>query len=143
MRVVLDTNVIVSGVISPAGPPDAILRAWRRGSVQLIISAPLLVELTDVLARPRIRKRTGFTSADEAALIAELSDTAIIVAPAEQLAVLTDPDDNRLLEAALAGHADYIVSGDSIVVGLASFREVQLVTPSRFLALLTAEPQAD
>jgi putative PIN family toxin of toxin-antitoxin system len=144
MRAVLDTNVIVSAVLSSSGPPDAILRAWRRGRFQLIISAPLLQELVGVLARPAIRRRAGFSPEESAELVATIADTAVVVEPSDEIHVFAeDPDDNRLLEAAVAARADYIVSGDKLVVALASFRDSQIISPARFLVLLTAEPESE
>jgi len=136
VRVVLDTNVIVSAIISPGGPPDRIFRAWRRGSYELITSAPLLEELAEVLVRPRIRHRTGFSSREEAAFVAELRESAVVVAPTRHLTVVSDPDDNRILEAATTARADYLVSGDDQVLSLESFEQTRIVTPSRFLAIL-------
>ena len=66
MRAVLDTNVIVSAVLSPGSPPDSILRASRRGALDLVTSAPLLRELEDVLGRPRIAERLGWTPEEQA-----------------------------------------------------------------------------
>ncbi|TAK56131.1 MAG: putative toxin-antitoxin system toxin component, PIN family [Dehalococcoidia bacterium] len=143
MRVVLDTNVIVSAVISNAGPPDAIVNAWRKGSFQLITSAPLLAEIADVLARPQIRKRSGFSAAEEATYVAALSETAILVEPSERLSVIEDPDDNLLIEAAVAARADFIVTGDKQVLELGAFRDTQIITPARFMAVLAAERRSE
>lgn len=143
MRAVLDTNVIVSAVLSSAGPPDSILRAWRGGSFHLVTSAPLLLELADVLARPHIRRRTGFSAAETAELVQMIADSAMVVEPTEAIdAVPGDAADNRLLEAAVAARADFIVSGDKRVLELESFRESAIVTPARFLALLTTASEA-
>jgi putative PIN family toxin of toxin-antitoxin system len=141
MRAVLDTNVIVSAAITPGGVPDAILRAWRQGSFQLITSAPLLAELAEVLARPRIRQRTGFTATDELAFVTALADTATVVAHGQRLSVVEDPDDNLLIEAAVAAEADFVVSGDTTVLKVGSHGKVAVVTPSRFLALLVVDAE--
>src|SRR3972149_3845538 len=94
MRAVLDTNVIVSAVLSPGSPPDSILRASRRGALDLVTSAPVLRELDDVLGRPRIAERLGWTPEERASFIAALADFAVIVAPKEKLHVVkADPAD--------------------------------------------------
>ena len=73
MRAVLDTNVLVSAVLSRGSPPDLILQAWRRGSFQLVTSAPLLFELDAVLRRPRIKDRLGWTDRELTAFVVALS----------------------------------------------------------------------
>src|SRR3989337_1822992 len=139
MRAVLDTNVIVSAVLSPGSPPDAILRASRRGALDMVTSAPLLRELEDVLGRPRIAKRLGWTPEERASFIAALSDFAAIVAPRRKLQVVkADPADNRVLEAAVAGSVDYVVSGDRHLLELGSYEGIPIVTPHRFAAILVA-----
>ncbi|MDP2674454.1 MAG: putative toxin-antitoxin system toxin component, PIN family [Dehalococcoidia bacterium] len=139
MRAVLDTNVIVSAILSPGSSPDSILRASRRGALDLVTSAPLLHELEDVLGRPRIAKRLGWTAEERASFIAAFSDFAVIVAPKERFQVVrADPADNRVLEAAVAGSADYAVSGDHHLLDLGSYEGIPIVTPARFAAILAA-----
>ena len=139
MRVVLDTNVIVSAVLSPGSPPDSILGASRKEALDLVTSVPLLHELEDVLGRPRIAKRLGWTAEERAFFIAALTDFAVIVAPKERFQVVkADPADNRVLEAAVAGSADYAVSGDRHLLELGSYEGIPIVTPARFAAILAA-----
>lgn len=136
MIVVVDTNVVGSGLMSPGGTPDRVLRAGLAGAFGLVTSAPLLTELAVVLSRPRIRKRTKFTSLQEEAFVESLASLATIVVPTERLAVTVDPDDNRVLEAAVAADADFIVSGDADLLELGSFRGIQIVTPAAFVVAL-------
>jgi len=139
MRAVLDTNVIVSAVLSPGNPPDSILRASRRGAFDLVTSAPLLRELSEVLGRPPIAERLGWTAEERASFIAALAGFAVIVAPQKSLQVVkADPADNRVLEAAAAGSADYAVSGDHHLLELGSYEGIPIVTPARFAAILAA-----
>jgi len=140
MRAVLDTNVLVSGLLVSSGHPADILRAWRIGRYQLVTSSPLLEELIDVLFRPRVLRRLPGTLDDVATFIADFARSAIVVTPTSSLNVIADPSDNRLLEAAIAGHADYIVSGDRDVVNLDQYQGIQVVTPARFDAILSTEP---
>ena len=138
MRAVLDTNVIVSAVLSRAGAPGAILRAWREDRFQLGTSAPLLDELRDVLARPRIAERHGWSPDERLLFIAAFDESAIVVAPDAELRVVDeDPDDDRVLEAAMAGEVDYIVSGDHHLLDLGTHADIPIVTPARFIAALT------
>ena len=142
MRAILDTNVIVSAVLSPGSPPDSILRASRRGALDLVTSAPLLRELEDVLGRSRIAERLGWTPEERASFFAALTDFAVIVAPRRKLQVVkADPADNRVLEAAVAGGVDYIVSGDRDLLELGSYQDIPILTPARFAAVLAASTQ--
>jgi putative PIN family toxin of toxin-antitoxin system len=140
MRAVLDTNVIVSAVLSAGSPPDSVLRAWRKEAFQLVSSAPLLRELETVLKRDHIAGRLGWSPSERRAFIADLREGAIVVIPEKKMeVVLADPSDNKVLEAAVAGHADYIVSGDQHLLSLKTYDGVQIVTPARFVAILVAD----
>lgn len=110
MRVVLDTNILIAALITKGTPPDLLYQAWLDGAFSLVTSAAQLTEVSAVLARPRLQR---FIDADEAALLVENIDTRAIhldAPPAVHLS--TDPDDNAILAAAIAGAADLIVSGD-------------------------------
>jgi uncharacterized protein len=128
-RVVLDTNVIVSG-IGWGGAPAAILDAVGDGQLVLVTSEPLLAELRRVLEYPKLAKviQAGAQLAD---LVAA---SGVVVAPTRTLTVVSDDDDNRVLEAAIEGAADYIVSGDTDLLDLGSFRSIPILTPADFAA---------
>ena len=139
MRAVIDTNVAVSAAISLGGPPAAIVRAWRAEAFTWVTSLPLLDEMRRTFARPRLARLFTWSPTE----VIEFLDTVIrsgeLVRPAKQLDILKDdPSDNRLLEAALAGEADYIVSGDNHLLSLGEYEGVVIVAPARFLAILTA-----
>ena len=138
MRVVLDTNVLVSAVLAPGSPPAQLLQAWRDGAFQLVVSGDLLVEIRDVLNRPRIAERSGWSEEDVATLVGALLASAAFVEPTERVSVVSDDDDNRVLEAALTGEADYVVSGDRALLNLGNFEGIEIVTPARLAAILAA-----
>lgn len=139
MRVVLDTNVLVSAVLSRGSPPDSILQAWRRGSFELVIPTRLLRGLEKILARPRIRRRLRWSTDERTAFVTALSEGALVVTPEEELRVIqADPADNRVLEAAARAEADYIVSGDRHLLELRSHEGIRIVTPARFLAVIVS-----
>ncbi len=139
MRVVLDTNVLVSAVLSRGSPPDSILRAWRTGSFELVISTPLLRELEKVLARPRIRRRFRWSTDERTIFVAALSEGALVVSPEEELrGIQADVVDNRVLEATVRAEAVYIVSSDRHLLALRSHESVRIVTPARFLAIIAS-----
>lgn len=134
MRVVLDTNVIVSALIFPGGAPEAVYRLGIEGQLQLITSRPLLVELGRVLTtkfgwqRDRAEEAVG--------QFARLSD---LVAPKEAVKeVADDPSDDRVLEAAAAGEADVIVSGDRHLLRLGTWRSIPIERPAEFLRRFNA-----
>ena len=128
-RVVLDTNVLVSG-LGWSGPPAAIVDAVTSGELTLLSSPALLTELRRVLGYPKLAKVFAHPNA-----IANLVETASVqVLTSTQLQLVDDDSDNRVLEAALDGGADYIVSGDDDLLKLGSFRDIPIVTPAAFLA---------
>lgn len=138
MKAVVDTNVLVSAVLSPVGAPAAILQAWHEVRFQLVTSVSLIDELRRVLALPRIANRLGWSPDERQLFLAAFEENAVVVAPEITLdAVTDDPADNRVLEAALAGAVDYIVSGDRHLLGLGAYAVIPIATPVRFLALLT------
>lgn len=138
MRAVVDTNVIVSAAIRGDTPPGVVVRAWLEGGFEALTSAQLIAELEGVLARTRIAERLGWSSAETASFVAGLVEAADVINPDVTLDVVqADPADNRVLETALAGEADYIVSGDQHLLALGSFEGIEIVTPARFAAILS------
>lgn len=127
-RAVLDTNVLVSG-LGWSGPPAVIVDAARDGRVVLITSAPLLDELRRVLAYPKLAKVVG----DAVGLADIIAASSVVVEPDRVLAVVNDESDNRVLEAADAASADYIVSGDADLLDLGSFDGIPIVTAAQFV----------
>jgi putative PIN family toxin of toxin-antitoxin system len=135
VKAVVDTNVIVSAVISLNSPPDRVLRAWQNGAFDLVLSDVLLDELADVLHRGPIRRRIGWP--DEAIQrFLHSFEQVIIHAPRMSVRVVRDASDDRVVEAGLAANADYIVTGDRDLLDLGSYEGIEIVTPARFLAIL-------
>lgn len=123
MQVVLDTNVLVSAIVF-GGPPEAIVRLAAQTSVRLILSPAIFEEFRRVL-----REKFRFT--DQAVYTAEtlLRRVGIVVEPRESIELIADdPDDNRILEAAVAGKAEVIISGDRHLLHLGTFRGIPVVT---------------
>jgi putative PIN family toxin of toxin-antitoxin system len=138
VRAVLDPNVLVSAAISPAGPSAQIVLAWADGRFELVVSAHLLDELGEVLAREKFRRWIGADAAAE--YVAVLGEAAIMVGdPASRPSASPDPDDDYLLAVARAAQADYLVSGDPHLADLAN-PEPPVLTPRQFVdRLLEAE----
>jgi putative PIN family toxin of toxin-antitoxin system len=140
MRAVLDTNVLVSALISPAGVPATVIEAWRDGRFELVSSPALLAELEAVPRRPRIRRYAGLGDAGVRDLIALIAAAAIIIRPRSRLSVLDDDADNRLLQAVTAAAADYLVTGAGELLARSSSADADIVTPLRFRVILSEHP---
>ena len=113
MRVVLDTNTLVSGVISAGGPPRRLVDAGRAQAFELCSSATLLAELLDVLSRGKFMARLAQAGLTPQGIVADLRRLAHMAAPQDVPRVIaSDPDDDHVLACAVAGRADLIVSGD-------------------------------
>lgn len=132
-RVVLDANVFVSAILSPKGAPARILRAWRDGRFQLVVSEPILAEIAQVLRYPRIQKRHGWPEREVDEFVEDLAQCAILVYPKKSFAAVEDASDNRYLECAVAGGAQYLVSGDQHLLALESFEGVAILSPAAFV----------
>jgi uncharacterized protein len=137
VRAVLDTNVIVSRALSPTGTPAAIVERWLQGEYTLLVSDVILDEYRQTLALPRIQQRARISSDAISKFIDDVVSTASFVQPEQRIAgVSSDPDDDIFLECALAGGADYIVSGDRHLLSLETFHGIPIVSPSLFAAIL-------
>ncbi|MEJ5208904.1 MAG: putative toxin-antitoxin system toxin component, PIN family [Lysobacteraceae bacterium] len=130
LRVVLDTNVLVSGLAYPGSVPGRIVAAWREGGLDVVLSRYILDEMVRVLPRlPRVSL--------SAAEIRDLADSfmflADVVEPAgAQDEKLRDPDDQPVLLTLLAGRASYLITGDKDLLALAERHPI--VTPAQFWA---------
>jgi putative PIN family toxin of toxin-antitoxin system len=139
VRVVLDTNVMVSAALNAAAPPGQIFRALRLGRFDLVTSSQLISELSTVVRRPSLMRRLAWEEADADLFVTGLRRLALEVTATETLDVVArDPDDNRVLEAAIAGEADYIVTGDRDLLDMVVFRGVRIVTPAQFMIMLSS-----
>jgi putative PIN family toxin of toxin-antitoxin system len=136
-RVVLDTNILISALITPRGTPAKVLQSWRAGHFDLVTSPHLLLELREALSRPHLKDRYRLSPTDTRDFITLLTSAAFLVTTREVAsALLRDPDDLAVLACALAGDAEYIVTGDLDLLHLRSFEGVQIVRPSPFLQIL-------
>ena len=128
MKVVFDTNVLVSALVFPGGRGEEALQRVVAEEDELLLSRPILYELLGVLARKFAR------DTEELARVALfLAEIATMVKPRKRLAVLKDVADNRILECAVAGHADVIVTGDKALLGLKEYGSVRVVSLAAYL----------
>ena len=133
MRAVLDPNVIISGLLSPAGSPAGVLRAWEQGQFELVVSKALLDELARALSYPKLRRRV---SEKDANAVARWISGSATTAPDSKLPPpvrSTDSGDDYLIALASAERA-VLVSGDTHLLDLAS--EMPVYSPRQFLGLL-------
>lgn len=135
MRVVLDTNVLLSGLMYPGSTPGAVVRAWREARVELVLSVEQLTEIGRVLSYPKIRKilkwdrGTIESFLKQLYLRSELVDISATVA-----SVPRDPGDNFVLAMLIASEAECLVTGDSDLLALRE--SYAILTPAEFVARL-------
>ncbi len=128
MKVVFDTNILVSALVFPGGRADIALRRIIEEQDQLLPSKPILDELLRILASKFAR------DAEELSHVAVfLSDLATIVKPRRKVSVLDDEPDNRIPECAVTGGANAVVTGDKAILALKSFRKVKLLSLRAYL----------
>jgi len=136
MRIVMDTGILVSALIRPRGAIGDVLHALRDGRFIAVYSTPMMLEIADVLSRPKIREKYHVQSGDIEALIHLVRLRGDLVIPKQTITVCRDPKDNKFLEAALAGKADAIVTGDDDLLVLHPFEGVQILRPAELLERL-------
>ncbi len=129
MKVVLDTNVFVSGVFF-TGPPYQILNAWRKHEITLLASP----EIIDEYRRIAQELRSKFPEVDLISFLNLLSIHAEIIQPQPLPPVIhEDPSDDKFLECAIAGKAAFIVTGDKHLLRLGKFRGTMILKPREFI----------
>lgn len=131
MRAVIDTNIIVSAYLG--GALEHILKAFKAGKFRLVVSKAIVDEYFRVLRRPKFGIK-GEEFADFASLLLVKAE---FVTPLEPVAAIqADPSDDKFLEAALEGKADYLVSGDAHLLKLKTFRGIPILTAREFIKRL-------
>ncbi len=131
MKVVLDTNVLISGLMLPQSIPGKIVTAWRNAHFDLVLSDPMLAEITKVLAYPKIASRLQWnTHRIEQFVLLLRFKTHVVEIDQVNAEVPADPDDNVILATFLAGQAEYLISGDSDLLALQ--HQYPILTPAEF-----------
>lgn len=138
MRVTLDTNVLVSAFVSKHGASADILDLIATlEEITLVLSDEILEEFADVMNRQEVRTRFPYTRANVVAFETAIRDIAEIVDVTSTFkAVKEDPKDDMVVNTALDGEADYIVSGDKHLKRLRRFKEVRILSPRTFMAVV-------
>ncbi len=142
IRATLDVNVLVSGFPQSTGVPGELIELWLRGCFDLVLSEHILAELADVWSRPYWRTRYHAYEVQRA--IALLGARASIVEPTDDVhRVAVDEEDDLVLATAIAGRAQYLVTGDRPLQALGRYRGVTILSPRQFLDILeSGDPQA-
>jgi len=131
VRVVLDTNVWISAILLPGATADRAVLAVLAGKATALISEPLVAEVIRVLGRKFSRDREQL-----ARVAIFLNDLAEPVTPRNRVHELSDEPDNRVLECALAGRADLIVTGDRAMLRLGQYEGIEIISLRAFLERL-------
>jgi len=140
MRVVLDTNVVISATLIKGGNEDRILRAWQRGASQLVLSPRILEEMGRVLFHENLRESRWMEDADVVALLQLLAAESVLVPGRLKVKASRDAAADKFLAAAVEGKAEYVVTGDKDLLVLKAYRRVEIVTPGRFVRILATTP---
>ncbi len=141
VRAVIDTNVWVSALLNPAGRPAMLREAFARGDFQLIVSEQTLEELAEVLSRPWLKEKYGITGDDAEELLTLIENRAEHAFLTGNVNICRDSDDNCVIETAIKGKAEYLVTGDRDiksdhdVVAFLAKHAVSVISISEFLNL--------
>jgi putative PIN family toxin of toxin-antitoxin system len=130
LRLVIDTNVLISAAIKPAGLQRTVLLLAVTKPARLYVSRPILEEYREVLGRPELRIRKG----PRQQLLQLIKNHSYPVAPTRRLEVASDPDDNKFLECAEAARADYLVTGNQKHFPR-FWKKTKIITPREFISL--------
>lgn len=128
MRVVFDTNIFISALVFPGGQADQAMKRVFEGQDRLLLSLSILRELLDVLAR-----KFGREPEELAHVAVFLQDLGEFVEPKISIQILSDEPDNRILECAVAGNADLIVTGDRALLDLGEYEGIRVIPLRAYL----------
>jgi len=131
LRLVIDTNVLVSAALKPAGLQRTVLLLAITKPARLYVSRPILEEYSEVLARPDLHISKGLRQQ----LLQLIKNQSHIVAPTQRLQVTSDPDDNIFLECADTARADYLVTGNQKHFPK-FWRKTKIITPREFISIV-------
>lgn len=136
MRVVFDTNLYISFLLSKGNSPILqILEAWQKGQFVVLLSPEILKEVAQVLISEKIKKLTKLDNKEIKQFLKNIAQRAIVFEPhANYKIIQQDPADDKFLNLAIDGSAKYIVSGDQHLLKLNKFKKVCILNPKQFLS---------
>ena len=137
LRAMVDTNLLVSGFISPFSYPREIERRWRNGEFVLVTSFGIIEEVNHVLHLPRIQQKYHLTESDIQAFVLTLTHQADCVAGKVVLkGVASDPGDDKVISCAIEAQADFIVTGDKELQQLGVYLGIRIIDAESFIRVL-------
>ncbi len=142
MRVVLDTNVLISATLIRGGNEDRILRAWRRKAFELVLSPAILEEVARAFSYDRLRRTRWMTEEETLELLQALGEESVLVSGRPAVKVSRDPEDDKFVAAAVEAGAEYVVTGDRDLLDVETHRAVRLIRPATFLEILRETERA-
>ncbi|MGA7413854.1 MAG: putative toxin-antitoxin system toxin component, PIN family [Bryobacteraceae bacterium] len=134
MLVILDTNILLSALLSPSGAPARLLDCWERKAFTLVACDALIAEFRDVASRPFFRARFRASAAE--LLAAGLRDFSLFCRDLPASPVAPDPKDSYLLALAEAGPAGFLVTGDKQLLALQRHKSTRIITPAAMVEIL-------
>ncbi|MCC6300187.1 MAG: putative toxin-antitoxin system toxin component, PIN family [Anaerolineales bacterium] len=141
LRIVIDTNILVSALLSKKGVPSQILDAWRERKFLVVTSEAAILETERVLNELKATGKYALSDEDIAAVLNLLRKDALIVPGTADTrgTIPADPDDEKFLSIALDGEADIIISGDRHLLDLGNFQNISIQTARHFLDSIQKE----
>jgi putative PIN family toxin of toxin-antitoxin system len=139
VRIVLDINVLVSAAIARGGPAHALMYLVPAAELQVVISDGMLATLSGVLARPKFARHIGSEARQAFNDLVERISVVVTPDPGVQ-GIAEDAEDDGVLGTAVAGNAEYLVTGDRWLLEIGEYRGVTIVTPRQFLSILEPDP---
>lgn len=134
MKITLDTNVLISGTFW-LGNSFKILEKVKNGEIELILSEEIISEYEEVLSYPEIKDKIKINDLEAKFTLEKLREMAVIVNPSRKIDFIKeDADDNFILECAVEGKVDYIISKDNHLLKLNEFEDIKIITPEKFIA---------
>jgi putative PIN family toxin of toxin-antitoxin system len=132
LRVVLDANVFVSAYIRPEGPPGQIIERFvRDGAFEVVLTEPIVEEVLQSLAYPKVQKAARSKTDPELWFEDIVVLSQLVAGDVEVPPICSDPDDDNYVAAAIEGRAAFVVTGDPDLLTLGEHEGIRIITPSR------------
>jgi putative PIN family toxin of toxin-antitoxin system len=144
IAIVIDTNVFISAFLK-GGKPLEVLESVQNGLTQAVMTIELEAELREVVQRPKFKRYFEARALNAIQLVSDLIEVSRQVAPVKITNnPVRDAKDLKFLECAVAGEADYLITGDDDLLVLEKYEGIRIVTPAQFLSVLfSSEPESD